>query len=49
MALPPDAIGWTVVCDSGISWPYSLTVLLLKPPSDFYAAVSILARRLMDG
>ena len=24
MARPCDALGWYVVCDCGMSWPYSL-------------------------
>ena len=26
VALPPSAMGLSAVCDSGISWPYSLTI-----------------------
>ena len=25
LALPRDAVGWSVVCDCGIAWSYSLT------------------------
>ena len=30
VALPRDSMGWSVVCDSGISWSYSLTFVLHK-------------------
>ena len=30
VALPHAAVGWSAVCDCGISWTYSLTVSLPK-------------------
>ena len=31
----PDAVGWSAVCDCGISWSYSLTLFKVMP----YAAI----------
>ena len=28
VALPDDAVGWSAVCDSGISWSYVFTFFL---------------------
>ena len=31
MSLPHGAVGWTVVCSCGISWPYSFLCVFFLP------------------
>ena len=39
MTLPHYAVGWSAVCDCGISWSYSLTFLILTMLDETAGAV----------
>ena len=36
LPLPRGAVGWSVMCDCGSSWPYSLTFWLSEIESSHY-------------
>ena len=42
--LPNDAVDWSLVCDCGILWSYSLTFLLYPPPQTLFVVGILFSR-----